>query len=363
MRLRLEWNGDDEEIRSRLDFAQNRLYVARAMIPSGYETYFRESAQYVNAHTSTAIEGNTLGDEQAMRVLAEGADPGDPMQVEKVNLDEAYKAMATLTADKTTKVDEGIIRTVNSMVLKGLPDAQARNRGRYRVGPSLVVDASTREIRYRPPRPQDVPELMQGLVEDIQRWARDESGAVAAAMAHFGLVSIHPFDDGNGRTARLIADMILDLTDWSAEAMVSVSEVIHSRLTEYYRVLREVQGEEFKEEVDLTGFVRFHSDVLAQAAANLEEKSIRFSRRRDQLAKSARALNERQVTGLMFMIDIGQVSSSDYARLTRSSQATALSDLNTLLRVGVVLRDGAGKNTRYRISPSILNDEGAPEKS
>jgi Fic family protein len=355
MRLALTYDESDPTIDRGLDIVRNRLYVPRSLIPHEYEAYFQETAQYLSAHASTAIEGNPLDEAQAMRVLVEGPDPSKPQEVEKVNLDLAYKLMAQLASDQALQIDEGIIRTINSIVLKDLPDAQARQRGRYRPGPSLVVDAVSREVRYRPPPPSRLPELMRGLVEDVTAWREKLAGPVTAALAHFGLISIHPFEDGNGRTARLIADMVLNLTGSSADGMISISQVIHQQLGDYYRVLREVQGLDFMEEVDVTEFVRFHTEAIITAASLLEEKAVRFRRLHDGMLQMMRGiLNPRQVTGLMFMVDIGQLSSSRYARLTESSQATALADLTSLLAGGLVVRRGAGKNTRYRLSPGVL---------
>ncbi|MDZ4278436.1 MAG: Fic family protein [Dehalococcoidia bacterium] len=358
MRLNLSYDAEDEVLQLRIPFLESRLYAARTMVPQGFERFFQESARYTSVHTSTAIEGNTLDYDAAMVVLVEGADEDQPLEVEKVNLDEAYELMASLVEDKTTKIDQGIIRTMNSIVLKGLPDAKARNRGKFRVGPSLIVSASTGEVRYRPPPPQWVPELMDNFVDDVNRWMRECPGPVAAALAHFGLISIHPFDDGNGRTARLVADMILNLTGFAADGMIAVSEVFHDNLTGYYDALRESQGDEFKEEVDVTPFVRFHTEALASAAVMLEEHAIRFRRGQDEFARRVDGvLNERQVIGLMFMAGIGAVSTSYYARLTKSSQATALSDLNVLVEKRLVDREGAGKSTRYRIHPKAQGED------
>lgn len=355
MRLKLVYDEEDPTIKADLEFAENRLYVARTMIPREYESYFQESAHYISAHTSTAIEGNTLGEEEAMIVLVEGPDPNQPMQVEKVNLDEAYELMTQLATDEATKIDEGIIRTVNSIVLKGLPNSQARNRGKYRPGTSLILDPSSREIRYRPPPAAWIAELMKNFVVDIEHWRSDRPGPITAALAHFGLISIHPFEDGNGRTARLITDMLLNMTGNSADGMISVSQVIHQRLADYYKVLRESQGENFTEEVDVTEFIRFHTNAISEAAAVLEEKAVRFRRIHDGFATDMKGvLNDRQVTGLMFMIDIGRISSSKFARLTESSQPTALADLTSLVDQGLAVKEGAGKNTRYRLSPSIM---------
>lgn len=359
MRLSLSYDTENEDLQGKIDFVRDRLYVARTMIPEGYEAFFQETARYTSVHTSTAIEGNTIDESTAMVVLVEGADADQPLQVEKVNLDAAYELMNSLVQDKTMRIDEGIIRTINSMVLKDLPDSAARNRGKYRPGSSLIVDAATREPRYLPPQPAYVPELMTNFVADIVTWIAEYPGPIAAAMAHFGLISIHPFEDGNGRTARLIADMILNLKDSAADGMISVSRVLHDQLPDYYATLRSTQGENFKEDVDVTEFALFHTDALVTAAVSLEQYAIAFRRQRDEYARTiGDMMNERQATGMMFMTNIGAISTSHYARLTKSSQATALADLALLIEKGVAERVGSGKNTRYRLHPDIVAKAG-----
>lgn len=353
MRLNVYYTQDNREILTAVDFMDRRRYVIRAMVPPGYETYFQEQARHASAHTSTAIEGNPLNEEAAMQILAEGAAADNPAAIEKLNLDQAYELMSGLSEDKATKIDEGIIRTVNSLILKGLPEHEARDRGKYRLGQNQVVDSVTREVRYRPPPPEWVPELMRGFVEDVNRWMEQCPGPVAAALAHFALISIHPFDNGNGRTARLLADMVLDLKGWSIQGMLSISNVILDRHEQYYDTLRQAQGDDYVETVDATPFVRFHTGVIAAAAARLEDRVVLFNKRRDSMRNSTTFLSHRQVTGLMFMLDVGPLSTSVYARLTRSSQATALADLWSLVTDSIVVREGAGRNTRYRLSPEV----------
>jgi len=350
MRLNTSYDEADSALQSQITFLESRLYAARTLVPKGFEKFFQESARYTSVHTSTAIEGNTLDYGAAMIVLVEGADQDQPLEVGKVNLGEAYELMASLVEDRTTKIDQGIIRTMNSIVLKGLPGAGARNRGKFRVGPSLIVTAGTGEVRYRPPPPQWIPELMDGFVDDVNRRMQKSPGPIAAALAHFGLISIHPFDDGNGRTARLIADMILNLTGFAADGMIAVSQVFHDQLNEYYGALQASQGEDFTENVDATPFVRFHTDSLVRAAIMLEAHAIAFHKEQERIARVGEGLlNPRQVMGLMFMMSIGPLSTAHYAKLTNSSQATGLADLNVLVEKQMVTREGAGRNTRYRV--------------
>ncbi len=339
-----------------LDFLRDRLYVVRTLVPPGYEAYFRKRAQYRSVQTSTAIEGNKLGEAQAMLVLVEDTQAASPDEIEVKNLDEAYDLIQQIATDPSVRIDEGLVRTMNSIMLRGLPTAEARSRGKYRVGPSLIINSQTRAVRYRPPQPEWVPALMENFVKDVQTWMREQTypGPVIAALAHFGLISIHPFEDGNGRTARLLADMILQKTGWSNEGMLSVSEAILRRQQDYYDTLYATQGENFRPEVDATQFVNFHTEVLSWAAANLESTVISFNRRRQQFVEIAKGLlNARQALALMFMMDVAPLSTSAYADLTGASQATALSDLTQMVRRGIVQRVGQGRTTRYRIADKL----------
>jgi Fic family protein len=338
------------------DFLRDRLYVVRTLVPPGYEAYFRKRARYLSVQTSTAIEGNELGETRAMLVLVEDAQAASPDELEVKNLDEAYELIQQIATDPSVRIDEGLVRTMNSIMLRGLPTVEARSRGRYRAGPSLIVNSQTRAVRYRPPPPEWVPSLMENFVKDLQAWMRDTThpGPVIAALAHFGLISIHPFEDGNGRTARLLADMILQQTGWSNEGMLSVSEAILHRQQDYYDVLRSTQGENFLPEVDAAPFVRFHTDVLNMAAASLEDTVVNFNRRRQTFVDYTKdLLNARQALALMFMLDVAPLSTSAFAELTGSSQSSALSDLTQMLRMGFVQRVGQGRNTRYRISDAF----------
>jgi Fic family protein len=345
------------EVPSRqIEFLNDRLYVVRTLVPPGYEAYFRKRAQYRSVHSSTAIEGNKLDEARAMVVMVEDSEALSTDELEVKNLDEAYDLIRQIASDPSVRIDEGLIRSVNSIMLRGLPSAEAQARGKYRVGPSLIISSRTREIRYRPPQAERVPELMATFVKAIQDWmqAKTYPGPVLAALAHFGLISIHPFEDGNGRTARLLADMILQQTGWSNEGMVSVSEAILQRQAEYYESLRATQGVDFQPDVNVTPFVKFHTDVLSMATASLEDVVVSFNRRYQSFVDNTRTvLNARQALGFMFMMDVAPLSSSAYAELTRSSQSSAQSDLASMVKRGIVKRVGQSRNTRYAISDDL----------
>ena len=213
-----------------------RLYEVRTLVPGGYEPYFRERARYLSTLASAKVEGNPLGFEEARVLFAGEGDPVRPEERELTNLWGAYALMEQLAADPTVGIDQGLLRAMNSLILEGLPEEMSGRRGQYRTGPSLIEDPESREIRYRPPPPDWIPDLMDRLIAHIQQWTAEESYSppIIAALAHAGLVSIHPFEEGNGRTARLLADMILHQAGWSAEGMLALNVVIWRERDRYH---------------------------------------------------------------------------------------------------------------------------------
>lgn len=334
-----------------------RLYEVRTLVPGGYEPYFRERARYLNTLASAKVEGNPLGYEEARVLFAGEGDPVRPEERELTNLHDAYGLMEQLAADATVRIDQGLLRAMNSLILEGLPEAMSRRRGQYRTGPSLIEDAETREIRYRPPPPTWVPDLMDRLIAHIQQWTAEESypPPIIAALAHAGLVAIHPFEEGNGRTARLLAEMILHQAGWSAEGMLALNVVLWRNRDGYYQALGDTHGLDFQSDVDGTPFTAFHTEALGTAASMLEHFVVAFKGRQDAWRDEfGTRLNERQTLGLTYIIDTGSVSSSMYARLLGASASTAYADLTHLVSCGAAVRSGKGRNTRYAVHPDLL---------
>ena len=341
--------GDERTLRA-LEAIERRREIARALVPQGYEPYFQDQARFLSAHTTVSIEGNRLDYQSVQVALLE--ESTDPNRREAKNAVEAYEFAGDLAMDPSLRIDAGLIRTFNSFLLKGLPGREGTERGRYRLGGAMIRDSVTLDINYVAPPSQWVSDLMHSLEAEITRWMHVDPPEIAAAKAHFGLISIHPFFDGNGRTARLVADLILNMTNRSADGMLSISGVLLKRREEYYAALRDSQGPEFLGEVDVTTFVRFHTESLATAVTELEDRTRLLDMRRSVLQRAYReSLSPRRVIGLLYLYDIGPLSTSAYARFAGCSQQTALSDLNDLTDVGVVERTGRASATRYELTP------------
>jgi Fic family protein len=172
-----------------------------------------------------------------------------------------------------------------------------------------------------------------------------------AALAHLWFVTIHPFDDGNGRIARAIADMALARSENSPQRFYSMSAQIRKERTRYYALLEQTQ----KGTMDVTAWMEWFLgcldraiDAAHTALADVLAKSSFWNRVADL------PLNHRQRLVLNRLLDgfQGKLTTSKYAKLAKCSQDTALRDILPLVESGILVKaPGAGRSTGYTLKP------------
>ncbi|MGS2808543.1 Fic family protein [Nocardia sp. MW-W600-9] len=176
-----------------------------------------------------------------------------------------------------------------------------------------------------------------------------EPTLVKAGLAHLWFVTIHPFDDGNGRIARALGDVLLARADGSTRRFYSVSAQIQRDRKSYYDILERTQ----QGSLDVTDWLRWFLETMGRAIASADEnvdtvlQKARFWRRWDQTA-----LNARQITVLNRLLDgfDGKLTTRKWAVLTKSSQDTALRDINELIEIGALRRsESGGRSTSYEL--------------
>ena len=173
-----------------------------------------------------------------------------------------------------------------------------------------------------------------------------------AAVAHFWFVTIHPFEDGNGRIARAIADMALARADRSNERYYSMSSQIEAERKAYYEHLEQQQ----RGDLDITPWLRWFLECLDRAIGSAEDTlaAVLYKARLWEKA-NLRPINERQRVILNRMLNgfQGHMNTSKYARLAKCSTDTALRDIRDLLDRGILIQNpGGGRSTSYRLEKS-----------
>jgi Fic family protein len=204
------------------------------------------------------------------------------------------------------------------------------------------------KVHYEAPPAARLPEEMEKFLQWLAK-PGDTDPLLVAGLAHLWFVTIHPFEDGNGRIARAIADMALARSEKTDQRFYSLSGQIRSERNAYYDLLERTQ----KSDVDVTPWQTWFLECLLRAiegAHGTLAAVLNKARYWERFAKDP--LNERQIKVLNRLLDgfDGKLTSSKWAKLTKSSQDTAYRDILDLVERGALRKDeGGGRSTSYSL--------------
>ena len=217
-------------------------------------------------------------------------------------------------------------------------------------GPMQVISGpiGKEKVHFVAPAASRLDREMQAFLD----WLKAPSAidpVLKAGLAHFWFVTIHPFDDSNGRIARAIADLALARSEGSAQRFYSMSAQIQQERNAYYEILERSQ----RGSLDITPWLAWFLGCLGRAIDGAEDTlALVMHKARFWQTHAAAALNERQHRVLNRVLDgfEGKLTSSKWAKLAKCSQDTALRDITDLVERGILKRDAAGgRSTSYSI--------------
>ena len=195
----------------------------------------RESAKLYTTHYSTMIEGNRLEPDQIATVLKHDGHFSGKERDEKEVLG-YYAALAHVEkwAVQKKTITEEMIQSLHALVMAGGKTHSMPTP--YRDGQNVIKDGKTGAIVYLPPEAHDVSELMNNLLAWIKT-NKEIPCPIIASIAHYQFATIHPYYDGNGRTARLLTTMILHIGGYDLKGLYSLEEYYARNLTAYYNAI------------------------------------------------------------------------------------------------------------------------------
>jgi len=204
------------------------------------------------------------------------------------------------------------------------------------------------KVHYEAPPSEDIPRQMQMFLD----WFNSEhttDPVLKAAVAHLWFVNIHPFEDGNGRLTRTLTDMLLARADGSPKRYYSMSAAILNDKKNYYDILEYIG----KHGLDITQWLLWFLQTLGNAIETANDKTRRVVRKSlFWQEKHNTALNERQIKVINRLWDgfEGKLNTSKWAKLTKTSTATALRDIQDLVEKGILrCSNEGGRSTNYEL--------------
>lgn len=279
--------------------------------------HLRETARLFSTHYSTQIEGNRLTPEQVAQVIeADRHFPG--RERDEAEIKGYYAALDEIErlAKRHETISEAQIQKLHALVMAG---GKARIRPTpYRDGQNVIRDSRSNGIVYMPPEAKDVPGLMKAFVSWIN--AHDEWPVpVKAAITHYQYATIHPYYDGNGRTARLLTNLVLHLGGYDLKGLYALEEYYAHNLGEYYEALTIGPSHNYYEgraEADITKWVGYFIEGMAHAFEKVQSQALAEAGRggKDQ-SRLLRELDAKQRKALTLFEDSREIAAKEIGAL------------------------------------------------
>lgn len=329
----------------------NHLPITPVML-----AHLRETAKLVSTRYSTYIEGNRLTQEQIDSVIHQKQHIPGRIREEKEVLG-YYAALEELekTVNNHTMISEKLIQYLHALVMNGgkkdmLPTP-------YRTVQNIIREAGSGAIVYLPPEARDVPALMADLVFWITE-AHIPSPLIAA-IAHYQFATIHPYLDGNGRTARLLATLILHIGGYGLKGIYSLEEYYAQDLLGYYHALDIGPSHNYYEgrvQADITPWIEYFCTGMLQSfkKVKLHALEARSQGTQDSWQELKKSLNPRQRIALTLFNEQNEITSHDIAKLFNLKDRTARLLCQAWVKDGfLVITDPAKKSRRYGLNPDL----------
>ena len=350
----LRWSPSVANTLAAVRYRQGRLLGSMATLGFDLQQEATVKSLTDDVVSTSAIEGEVLDPEEvrssvARRLGTETANRPTPAVdgTVAVNSDATQNYAAPLTASRLFDWHESLFPT-------GRSSLRDITTGAWRTPASdpmqVVSGPSGRErVHFQAPAADRVPAEIDAFLEWFNG-PTDTDWVLRAGVAHLWFVTIHPFEDGNGRIARAIADMALARSDGTQTRTYSMSRQIHQDRADYYRILETTQ----RGSTDVTPWMTWFLNCLDRAITAAEttiQQALRKGRFWQSIAHIT--LNERQRRMVNILLDgiQGDLTVSRWARITHCSEDTAQNDIRYLTEQGILRIDSTvGPNTTYQLN-------------
>ena len=255
-----------------------RVVVETTHLPPAAIAELSRQARIRATHYSTRIEGNRLTLEEAAEVISGRRRVFNGRERDVAEVRNYWDALTWVEekANKHRPITEELIKRIHAIVTYG----KRAKLTPYRTGQNVVFDSATGGIVYMPPEAQDVPALMSRMVGWIKE--AEINGVppiIIAGLAHYQFVTIHPYYDGNGRTARLLATYILHDGGYGLRGVFSLEEY-HSRNIEAYYGALDVGGQHNyymgRADADLTSWLEYFISTLHDVFESAKQEALKY---------------------------------------------------------------------------------------
>lgn len=312
----------------------------------------RKSARLESTHYSTKIEGNRLSLAQVEEIiLHEQHVPGRDQDEREIEGYYAALDQVETWATKGGPITQTMIQKLHAIVMSG--GRKDATPSAYRDGQNVIRN-SNRNIVYLPPEAQDVPHLMQELITWIAR-SIDIPAPIVAGIAHYQFATIHPYNDGNGRTARLLATLILHTRGYDLKGIYSLEEYYADNLPAYYEAISIGIAHNYymgRAQADITSWLEYFIQGMTVACENVWQQMTAAVRRNSpDHTQIMRGLDARQRKVLGLFQEYAILTSGHIGTLLGLQSRTASKICASWVKEGFLeIVDPSKKGRKYKLA-------------
>ena len=340
-----------------------KAIIDQAPLVPAWESKFRDEAMTRTVHFGTKIEGNDLTQEQTAQIVRLDTLVDAQIIAEKAgilarerdiqevinyrNVMKWIDQWENFVSDPAS-FSEDILKTLHKLTTQRILDPQFI--GSYRDKQVVVRSAADGNVVFRPPLAVEIP----FYIDDFFVWLNSDAAhqmhpIFRAAITHYQLVFVHPFIEGNGRTARAMATLVLYSSDYDFKKFFSIEKYFDDNVEKYYQALLSVQQQPNN---DLTYWLEYFCYGLAIEIDKVKQQVLKLSKDlklKQELGQQV-ALSERQIVLLELFHAQSEITSQDAQKvLSNVSVDTILRDLKDLLDKGVIVKRGVTKGVTYSL--------------
>lgn len=320
-------------------------YFRATELPENYKKELVAKAIAETVHSSTAIEGNTLTQRQVDDVLRGKQITARAKEIKEVeNYNRALKEIGKLGRQKGFRIKEQAIKDIHSTLLSGIDDKIA---GKYRLKQVYVGD-------YLPPEHFQVSALVRELVVWINDpYPKNLSPILYAGIAHYQLVAIHPFEDGNGRTTRLLTTLMLIKNRYDMVSFFAPESFYNRDRHAYYETLNYADKYRVDSQPDLTRWLEYFVSGMLIEAEGAKSRIDELLQKKPPAGRQY-YLSDNQRRILKLATQKGTIKTADALNAIGLSRKGVYNILGKLVRLGLLNSVGVGKGTFYKITAKGL---------
>lgn len=301
---------------------------------------FEKVALAVSSYASTSIEGNPLPLTEVKKILKSKPANIRDSEKEVLNYNQALNDLNQRIAAGKIFLSLNLILKIQKQVVNGLlPKFET---GLLREKPVVVNDPKTRKIVYLPPDAKDVKPLLEDLILFVNSNRNQIDPFIVSGIFHKQIVLIHPFMDGNGRTARLATKVLLAQMGLNTFNLFSFENYYNSNVTKYFQKVGEFGNYyEIVEKIDFTAWLEYFIEGII-------DELLRVQKQLGELGVNPQTQLQPYHTKILELIgQKGFITNRDYAKLVDRAKATRALDFQKLIKLGLIERKGKGRATYY----------------